>query len=376
MASSKVSRFYLACRNNDIDEVKRMITSMSADEINRLEETSLGMSTALHAAAYYGHCQVVDILVAHQADPTIRNFAGLTPCEETAKRDVAYVFRNHRKIDNTLNDRFLQANSNLEWISYNPNMIKHATHYEKWLETGYRNMQFIIEDSLHGYLKLTEELNNDPDIDKVRELFEEAIEKHDPKFIVKAYTLETSFYRVLNRQLAKTSTEMLNQKFIFDPKIQPFWQNYGRIAAIIARHPDLQKYAVDGLFFRGMILSANELLKYKVGERILTKTFASCSLHSSVAEDFAASDRDLESDSYPIICEYNIINKRSALKIEDLSAYPAEKEVLIVPFCVFEIVKIKTKTNWSAKDGTVKIKEGRKIILKECEKQYSICSIM
>ncbi|CAF3417941.1 unnamed protein product [Rotaria socialis] len=376
MALSKVSKFYLACRNNDINEVKRMITSMSADEINRLEETSFGMSTALHAAAYYGYHEVADILLTHKADPTIRNFTGLTPYEEATTRDVACVFRRHLTKDNTPNSRFSQANPNREWISCDPDMIKRAPHYDTWLETGCRNMPFIVADNLRDDSELTKELKNDPNIDEVWKLFKEAIETHDPKRIVKAYTLETRFYGLLNMHLADTSAEMLNETFIFDPKIQPFWQTYGRLAAIIARHPDLQKYQADGLCFRGMILSTDELLQYKVGKRILTKTFSSCSRHSSVAEDFATKDLDLESDRYPIICEYNIISKRSALKLEDLSAYPAEKEVLIVPFCVFEIVKVKTKTNWSAEDGTVKIKEGRKITLKECEKQHSICSIM
>ncbi|CAF5005688.1 unnamed protein product, partial [Rotaria sp. Silwood1] len=230
------------------------MTAINANEINQFEETSLGKSTALHAASYYDHHQVVEILLAFQADLTIRNFAGLTAYEEASTRDVVCAFRRHRMIDNTANTRFSQANSNLEWISYNPAMVKQASHYNKWLVTGCNNMEFTIEDSIHFYLNVKEELKNDPDIDEVQKLFREAINKHDSRLIVKAYTLETRFYRVLNRDLAATSADMLNQKFIFDVEIQPFWQTYGRIAAIIARHPDLHRYGVEGSFYRGMAL--------------------------------------------------------------------------------------------------------------------------
>ncbi|CAF3388505.1 unnamed protein product, partial [Rotaria sp. Silwood2] len=242
---------------------------MSANEINQFEETTLGKSTALHAASYYGHDQVVEILLTHQADSTIRNFAGLTAYEEASTRDLVCAFRRHQMIDDTQNNRFSQANSNLEWVSYDSNMVEQASHYRKWLETGCNNMEFTIEDSIHSYLKVKEEFENDPHINQVEKLFQEAIDMHDPGLIVKAYTLETLFYRVLNRDLAATSADMLNQKYIFDAEIKPFWQTYGRLAAIIARHPSLRKYGVQGSFYRGMALSTESLLKYRKEKRIL-----------------------------------------------------------------------------------------------------------
>ncbi|CAF1113917.1 unnamed protein product [Rotaria sordida] len=358
MAISRVSKFYLACRNNDLYGVKRTVNSISANEINQFEETSLEKSTALHAALYYGHHQVVEILLAFQADSTLRNFAGLTACEEASTRDVVCAFRRHRMIDNTSNNRFSQVNSNLEWISYNPDMVKQASHYDKWLATGCNNMEFTIEDSIHFYLKVKEELKNDPDIDEVEKLFREAINRHDP-------------------DLAATSAHMLNQKFIFDAEIQPFWQSYERIAAIIARHPDLHGYGIEGSFYRGMALSIDDLLQYTDGVRILTKTFASCSRDSAVAEEFATRDLDVKGEKCPVLCKYIVTNKHSALEIEDLSKYPGEKEVLIVPFCVFEVTKITPKMfEWSTEDGTVTREEGLKIELQECKKQNPYCRLM
>ncbi|CAF4076526.1 unnamed protein product [Rotaria sordida] len=356
MAISRVSKFYLACRNNDLYGVKRTVNSISANEINQFEETSLEKSTALHAALYYGHHQVVEILLAFQADSTLRNFAGLTACEEASTRDVVCAFRRHRMIDNTSNNRFSQVNSNLEWISYNPDMVKQASHYDKWLATGCNNMEFTIEDSIHFYLKVKEELKNDPDIDEVEKLFREAINRHDP-------------------DLAATSAHMLNQKFIFDAEIQPFWQSYERIAAIIARHPDLHGYGIEGSFYRGMALSIDDLLQYTDGVRILTKTFASCSRDSAVAEEFATRDLDVKGEKCPVLCKYIVTNKHSALEIEDLSKYPGEKEVLIVPFCVFEVTKITPKMfEWSTEDGTVTREEGLKIELQEW--QYNLHQMM
>ncbi len=74
MALSNVSDFYLASRNNDFYRVKHMLSEMSVDEINRLEITRLGESTALHAASFYGNYEVVKLLLEHGADPKIENF--------------------------------------------------------------------------------------------------------------------------------------------------------------------------------------------------------------------------------------------------------------------------------------------------------------
>ncbi|CAF4749805.1 unnamed protein product [Rotaria sp. Silwood1] len=51
VAGNQVSDFYLACRNGDINAVKRMLCDKKRVNINRMEPNG---STALHAASYFG----------------------------------------------------------------------------------------------------------------------------------------------------------------------------------------------------------------------------------------------------------------------------------------------------------------------------------
>ncbi len=47
---SKLSEFYLACRNGDLDTVQHLLPNMSDEQKNRIESNG---STALHAATYF-----------------------------------------------------------------------------------------------------------------------------------------------------------------------------------------------------------------------------------------------------------------------------------------------------------------------------------
>ncbi len=106
-----------------------------------------------------------------------------------------------------------------------------------------------------------------------------------------------------------------------------------------------------------MMITNNDLGQYKIGKRILTKTFSSSSKQLRVALRFLRKNRDAGA-RLSAICIYEIRNQRTALDIEHISVYPEEEEVLILPYSAFKIIDIQQN-----KDKTPRVE----IQLRECE---------
>ncbi|CAF1505296.1 unnamed protein product [Adineta steineri] len=100
-----------------------------------------------------------------------------------------------------------------------------------------------------------------------------------------------------------------------------------------------------GKTYRGINVTEQDLLVYHVNSFIIQKTFASTSKDRSFAEGFVSSSGP---GQIPAICTYVLDNPdmKFFIDMEDISAIPDEKEVLILPFSMFMISKIdRTKNN-------------------------------
>ncbi|CAF0962917.1 unnamed protein product [Didymodactylos carnosus] len=309
--------------------IKELLIHMTADDIDRLETTRMGKSTALHAASFYGHIEVVKLLLEHNASKTIRNFDNLTAEDEACTRDIKCLLSNEED-----NHRFGGSSSENEppqWIFVEENIIAKASSYRKWLERGSHNMAYSVDTIIENYLQKDELLENVHDHNVIKELLLKAARENDPTPIVRAYTLETQFYKCLNRDLASTSIDVLNTHAIFDHVIQQFWNSHGRIAGIIAQHPKLKNHTVA-----------------------------------------------VNNNKFPVIFIFTITNYRTASDISTISEYPEEREILIAPYSVFEIVHIKGRTFERMNEDRVVLGKihGREIELKECEPETSGCPMM
>ncbi|UJR19606.1 hypothetical protein I4U23_022740 [Adineta vaga] len=89
MTTQNTSDFYWACRNGDLDTVKKVLTNISLNDINRIETNG---STALHAASYYGRVDIVRILLQRGASTDIRNKFDKTAKEEASTDEVRALF--------------------------------------------------------------------------------------------------------------------------------------------------------------------------------------------------------------------------------------------------------------------------------------------
>jgi ankyrin repeat protein len=88
------SEFYMACRGGDLVMVSRYLKTMSLREVNKVEDSN--NSTALHAASFRGHADVVKLLLEGGASTHTLNGHGLTAEQEASNQAVKDVFAQFR----------------------------------------------------------------------------------------------------------------------------------------------------------------------------------------------------------------------------------------------------------------------------------------
>jgi hypothetical protein len=86
----EASEFYWACRNGDLGRVRQLLNSIPYGSLNRLE---LNGSTTLHAASYYGHREIVRLLLHQRGCRSERlNRHGLTAYQEAKNDEIRQLF--------------------------------------------------------------------------------------------------------------------------------------------------------------------------------------------------------------------------------------------------------------------------------------------
>ncbi|CAF1234091.1 unnamed protein product [Rotaria sp. Silwood1] len=189
---------------------------------------------------------------------TINKF-NCTPLDEGKSDKIRQMIR--RRMNKT---RFVSES--IEWILQTDQADFKAYQYSTKLETYGQDPQFyeLIDYIKRNYLE--KDLQRIEDIDTVVKYFNLTINTRDPFYLLQAYTAETGFYSTLNVHLTQLHLENLTDK-----------ENLSKIyyLEIIARHPKSETLSYTGKAYRGMMITNNDLKQYKIGTRILTKTFSS-----------------------------------------------------------------------------------------------------
>ena len=89
MSETQYSKLYYACRNGDFDTVKKILPTLTLEEIDHVEANG---STALHAAAHYGHVRIVKLLLSRNANISIQNRYGNTAEDEAENPEIKALF--------------------------------------------------------------------------------------------------------------------------------------------------------------------------------------------------------------------------------------------------------------------------------------------
>ncbi|CAF4978517.1 unnamed protein product, partial [Rotaria sp. Silwood1] len=203
-------------------------------------------------------------------------------------------------------------------------------------------------------IKATDELQNDKSMDKVYIGLERAQSESDITHLVYAYTIESNFYRILNRKLSNLSvsnnlTEYLTAMFIKTNKNHndktvdwPLYFTSIILKGVNSVGSPLKCFC--GRTYRGLTITQHDLALYKVNSLIIQKTFSSSSKLRSMAEAFA---QQPEFGRMPALFIFIMdVTNTLCIDLAGISEYPNEEEVLILPLSIFMVTKIdQTKPN-------------------------------
>ncbi|CAF2646513.1 unnamed protein product [Rotaria sp. Silwood2] len=331
--SNNCSDFYLACRNNKIEEVKNSLEKIERQQIDRVEPNG---STTLHAASYHGHAEIVELLLEAGADRTIRNKYDNLPFDEAKNDEIKNLF-----FRIPTSSRLVSDTGATEWqLIDDDDILEKAVEERQIIKSLYDSISIatMFERIEKNYIGKS--LAHFDRIEHIKRFFRRAIEEKDPVWIIKAYTAETDFYKVFNKEMAGGANKYQHER------------RY--IIALLSHHPKLDEFSYIGMSYRVMQMSDDDLRKYQDGCSLMTKSLLSSSIEEKLAALFlyrqelarkesGETDR-LKSDGTKIklwvMCTYEIKHRRTALYIENSSQYVMESEILIMPYTVFKVKKI------------------------------------
>ncbi|CAF1460697.1 unnamed protein product [Rotaria sp. Silwood1] len=359
-SSNKCSDLYLACRNNKITEVENLLEKIERQDIDRVEPNG---STALHAASYHGHVEIVKLLLEAGADRTIQNKYNNLPFDEAKNDEIKKLF-----FRIPTSSRLVSDTGAVEWqLIDDDDILDKAAEERKIIKSLYstNSIAKMFERIEKNYI--SKSLVHFNRIEQIKRFFRRAIEEENPLWIIKAYTAETDFYKVFNKELAGGGNKCLSER------------RY--IIALLSHHPKLDEFSFIGMSYRTMQMTDDDLRKYQVGCSLMTKSFLSSSIEEKLAvlflyqqelarKESGENDR-LKSDGKKIkqwvMCTYQIKHRRTALYIENTSQYAMEGEILIMPYTVFRVKKME-----SVKRPELSDEDFPTIELEECDQYLDI----
>jgi hypothetical protein len=376
----EASELYWACRKGDLDTVKQIVATTNFIDINRLEPNG---STALHAATYFGHRDVVHFLLHEKGVARHRrNRHGYTAYQESPNNNIRQLY--DRPLDN---QRFFSSTESKQLFSVpiqpDDQEIRAQNHEEpnsdqnideipnNWVvganSTGDMRLDIFLQyvlamgmtskakrlfskliirliirsDIQVLFAKLLQEYLdvkitiNDPQYQLASSFISKYRETKCVEHLIKLYTLECPFYKTLG---------------------------YGNETAIlylplIWKLHTLKNRSFTGRSYRGLQMNRKDLQAYQWGlqnnQRIITtQSFCSTSVVEQVALGFANNQYLDDNDpnnirvlmvmDFPVKCTTAIQLYQTSDNTECLSNYEQEREVLLLPGTMFRVTNIDT----------------------------------
>jgi hypothetical protein len=390
----EASDFYHSCSNGDIDQVRSILEAPDGQSIDELVKLERNDDTALHVATEKGHVEVVKLLLEHQCSRIILNRYGKVASEMATTPDVKKLF-----IRSETSDRFHESDTSKTIARYLPDANETNPTSNTTLEFFQR---FKTEADVHEYSlnhqttamwlrfynwfsrsfpsffqrenlnldSFTLHKNNDfnyflkeklgEKYEKTLEEFNKANQKNSIKPLLTIYSDENcGFYKSLNRQLADTAAEADTSPHLCDRFIIEFH----------IRSDELKKRSYLGTVYRGAAINLSDLSFYeKVCENkprgiIAFKAFTSTSEDKWVALNFINSSPSKEHQIGILFIIEIKVKSPTIVGIADVSKYPEEKEILIMPGNLFIVKKI-------VKDVETCIYIGKTLLITEIYLEY------
>jgi hypothetical protein len=373
----KASAFYFLCKEGKIDGVRQILDDKTSPPIDILNQLQPNGSTALHAATYFNHQEIVRLLLERDCPRTQLNRFGNTAYEEAQTDEMRQLFNrsdpaNRFHETNTENIMSLYLpEENIEDVSasktfdyvqvfktqseileYTINQQTTAmwVKFYDWFVHTFRI--FIERDELHvdefdlinhpDFKQFLKRSLSEANIEKTMESVAAARRFNSVEPLITLYTSEVAgFYRPFNQLLAQT---------LSDPKISPHLCDRF-ITEFYIRRQELKRRAYTGTVYRGATMPVGDLVIYqhsmdsKPPGVIGLKAFTSTSRDALIALEFAFKGPPDEGQEH-VIFVFEILEPSATIfGIDDISVYGHEQEVLILPGNLFTVTKIQKDPN-------------------------------
>ncbi len=326
MAESNVeSELCRAIRDGDFPKVNNLLPGTSIRTLNSLESNG---HTCLHVASSCGHKEIVRLLLDHGASRRIEDRDGRTPLEVAKTKEVAEMFA--RLEEDAVKRYSVDPREQPKWLfgQDKAEAFSRAIQWDCIKDRGVKKTVKEIEDAKINGKKLIDNNDQSKEVQSLRYYLNEAREKNDPSLLLKVYTIDSPFYGELNGYMATG-----NSKQVYE-KICGKWSGY--YTGAIMKNPALDKYRCSGVTYRGMKIDREALEQYKRGVVLTNKAFQSTSKLVTVALRFARLEERILG-KVSVLIQYTILDRKSAFDIRDLSEFPEEEEVLMVPGSLFKV---------------------------------------
>ncbi|CAF2689945.1 unnamed protein product [Rotaria sp. Silwood2] len=365
----EASALYWACRNGDIDTVQKLTASIPYADINCLEPNG---STALHAASFFGHANVVRLLL-HQYGVMRhrRNRHGLTAYEEADTDEIHLLFHrspNSRRFcgDVATDDRYL-----FTW-----SIDKQTEDKDDNDEAPSDWLQELNKETMTRYNQVAANIGKTMATSSIiRSLIPRIMHCMDqPGLAYNESKAATDVQRLINEHVTPANSEYqkaceLVSKYVRTKKVEhllrlhsletPFYKVRGKDGVdhcfrllLFYKLDTLYKRAYQGRSFRGLTMTHSDLrtyqwaLKHK-GSIVITDNFCSTSVDKNAARgsvDTSSPDtiHVLMVFTFPEKCDTAIQLFRLSDTLPSISDFDDEREVLILPMTSFRIINIDT----------------------------------
>lgn len=349
----QASPLYWACRNGDTTTVKKMLPSLTYEQVNQMEQNG---STALHAASFYNQPEIVKLLLENGCSRTTLNFNGVTAYQEAANDEIRVLFNrptSDRFRDENLTSSFNLRTSNGDYVEMELGIP------DDWFR-GHRSAA-EAEDAKF-MLSMTNTAN--PFKQRVKKKTEETCTNNVNDLIARAVPTKHFQYDMLSDLQKKYAHKMgignLLTIYTLDTPLYTVLQNEAdSFTALIYFHlQELEDRAYKGRTYRGGTMTDQDINAYrwareKEGYVLETRTLQSTSLSESTAQGFAkvkeiddcvSRHSVLLTLDFPEKCPTAINLNKISEKLPTLSAYEHEEEILVLPFTLFAVKEIKIES--------------------------------
>ncbi|CAF3836605.1 unnamed protein product [Rotaria sordida] len=375
----EVSQFYIACRNGDIETVKQILSIAPYEQINQLEPNG---STGLHAAVFYGHADIVRLLLQEYGCERHRlNSYGLTAYQEAKTQEIRRLFYRPSHINRFYdeNNTFINA---FEIVSLSTEIV--ADNYENSEKINKYIQRFVTQEEVDKEMI---------SLSQSKKLLQTALGRYIIRKVLKHQDLNDD---TLNKYITDKAFRIQTIRKVIDEQVTPTHLEYKKCSQLLSNYAqhenidnllklytletpfyyqlrdnilpffwplvlkkDLKYRRFQGVSYRGITISNDDLECYRLawnnpGSIIETLTFSSTSLDRSVAENFAVSRsitspttiRVLMVFNFPDACEQALyLGKIPEYNLPCASEYEDEQEILIVPFTTFHVENIQTNSD-------------------------------